>query len=169
MPRTKKQTNVTAERRAPEEISWRAAEHDYYEKDLNWYLLVIAFSLLLVVIALWQKDFFFAVFIVLAAAMVIMLGRRKPEVMECRLTKDGCHLGERQFYPYDALENFSITERPNRLDEMVLKRKTSFNPYLRVLLDGQTAAQAREFLEGKLPEVEHEESFMDIFTRFLGF
>ena len=168
MPRTKKQVAVETPK-GPEELSWRAAEYDFYEKDLNWYLLVGVFSLLLVIIALWQRDFFFAIFILLASAMVIISGGRRPRVMEFRLTADGCHLGENVFYPYDALENFSLEERPGRLDAMVLKKRTSFNPYLRILLDSQTAAKAREFLEGKLPEVEREETFIDIFTHFLGF
>jgi hypothetical protein len=169
MPRTKKTFNNTGSQPTPKEISWRAAEYDYYEKDLNWYLLVGALALLLIIVALWQKDFFFAVFILLSSTMVIILGRQRPEVLDFRLTEEGCHLGAKLFYPYDALENFSITERSGRLDEMVLKRKTAFNPYIRVLLDNQTATKVREFLKDKLPEVEREETFMDIFTHLLGF
>ncbi len=169
MPKKQKSVNAADGKKTSEEISWRAAEYDYYEKDLNWYLLIGAFALLLIVVALWQKDFFFAIFILLSSAMVIVLGRRRPEVLDFRLTEAGCHLGEKLFYPYDALENFSVAERPGRLDEMVLKRKTSFNPYVRVLLDSQMAAKARGFLKEKLPEVEREETFMDIFTHLLGF
>lgn len=169
MPKTKKKTGETEIPREPAELSWRAAEYDFYEKGLNWYLLIGAFSLLLVVVAIWQNDFFFAIFILIAAAMVLVLGGRRPGIIELRLTKEGCHLGEKFFYPYDSLENFSIEERPGRLNAMVLKKKSAFNPYVRALLDTQTAEKAREFLKEKLPEVTREDSFVDIFTHFLGF
>jgi hypothetical protein len=49
-------------------ISWRAAEFHYIEKDYLWYTGIIAAGALLLVIALWQRNFFFAVFVAIATA-----------------------------------------------------------------------------------------------------
>ncbi len=151
------------------EITWRAAEYDHFEKSSGWYLTVGGVALILLIIALLQGNFFFGIFIVLAGIMVVALGNRRPEILDFKLTEKGCYLGREQFFDYDQLENFCLRDRPGRLDEIIFKKKTVFNPYVRILLDGQTAEKARVFLVQKLPEVEHKGSFPEILIDFLGF
>ncbi len=150
------------------EISWRAAEYDHFEKGGGWYLSVGGVALILFIVALWQKNFFFGIFILLAAIMVISLANKKPSVLDFKLTGEGCHLGK-EFYSYDRLENFSLRNRPNRLDEIIFRKKSTFNPYIRVLIDNQTAEKVRVFLVQKLPEVEDQSSLLDVLIDFLGF
>lgn len=150
-------------------ISWRAAEYEHFEKGGGWYLMVGFATLLLLIIALWQKNFFFGIFILLAGIMVVILGNRRPDVLDFKLTKDGCEVGRGVFYAYGSLENFSLRSRVGRLDELILKKKTAFNPYVKISLDNQTAEKVRIFLIQKLPEVEHKGSLLDIFIDFLGF
>ena len=109
------------------EISWRAAEYDHFEKGGGWYLSVGGIALILFIIALWQKNFFFGIFILLAGIMAISLGNKKPNVLDFKLTGEGCHFGK-EFYSYDNLENFSLRSRLNRLDEIIFKKKSAFNP-----------------------------------------
>lgn len=150
------------------EISWRAAEYDHSEKGGGWYLSVGGVAFILLLVALWQRNFFFGIFILLAGIMAIGLGNRKPNVLDFKLTGEGCHLGK-EFYSYDNLENFSLRSRLNRLDEIVFKKKSTFNPYIRVLIDNHTAEKVRIFLVQKLPEVEDQSSLLDVLIDFLGF
>jgi len=151
------------------EITWRAAEYEHVEKGGGWYLIVGGTALILLIIALWQKNFFFGIFILLAGIMVITLGNRRPTVLDFKLTDGGCELGRGVFYKYDQMENFSLRNRPNRLDEMIFRKKTTFNPFVRIPVDSRTAEKARIFLAQKLPEVQYEGSLLDILIDFLGF
>ncbi len=150
------------------EISWRAAEYDHFEKGAGWYMSVGGIAIVLLIIALWQKNFFFGMFILIAGIMAISLANKKPNVLDFKLTGEGCHLGK-EFYSYDSLENFSLRSRLNRLDEIIFRKRSTFNPYIRVLVDNRTAEKARIFLVQKLPEVEDQSSLLDVLIDFLGF
>lgn len=151
------------------EISWRAAEYDHFEKSPGWYAAVGGTALVLFIIALWQKNFFFGIFILLAGIMVVFLSNRKPGILEYKFTDKGFGMGHNVFYEYDKLDNFSLRNRPGRLDELILKRKITVNPFLRIPIDGRTAEKVRLFLVQKLPEAEHRDSMMDVLTDLLGF
>jgi hypothetical protein len=151
------------------EISWRAAEYDHYEKGGGWYLLVGGAALILFIIAMWQKNFFFGIFILLAGIMVISLANKKPNVLDFKLTEKGCEVGRGVFYEYGQLENFSLRNRQGRLDELILRKKATFNPFMRIPIDGQTAEKAKVFLAEKLPEVEDQSTLLDVLIDFLGF
>jgi len=150
-------------------ISWRASEFGHFEKGATWYLIVGGATLILFVIAIWQRNFFFGIFIMLAGIMVVASGNRKPAILDYKLTEKGCEVGRGVFYEYGDLENFSLRNRPGQLDELVIKKKTSFNPFLRIPIDSHTAEKARIFLVQKLEEVEHKDSFLEILIDFLGF
>ncbi|MGC9602938.1 MAG: hypothetical protein ABSF47_00490 [Minisyncoccia bacterium] len=151
------------------EITWRAAEYEHLEKGGSWYLIVGGTALVLLVIALWQKNFFFGIFILLAGIMVITFGNRRPDVLDFKLTREGCELGRGIFYKYDQMENFSLRSRPNRLDEIIFRKKTTFNPFVRIPVDSRTAERAKIFLVQKLPEIQYDGSLLDILIDFLGF
>ncbi len=149
------------------EINWRAAEYEYAQKGAGWYWVLGGICTALVVIALWQKNFFFALFIILAGLIILSLGKKRPEIFEFSLTNDKVKIGERVSCEYKDFENFSVRERPGRLDELILKKKALVNPYLRLPIDSKLAVRAKSFLREKLPEVEHQESLIDIISEWL--
>ena len=152
---------------APETLSWSAAEHEYAEKNAMWYLVLGGIALLLLIIALWQGNYFFAVFVVIAAVILTNFGKRRPKVFEFRVTTEGVGVGEK-FLPFEELESFMIRERQDALHELIVKKKTYVNPYVRIPVDEGTAEQARALLAVKLPEEEYEASLIDLFADWLG-
>src|SRR3989338_4913901 len=97
------------------EIIWRAAEYKHTEKNLEWYFFVGATTLILIVFALWQKNFFFAVFILIATAMLFTYSRKKPQIVEFKINNEGIGI-ENDFYKYETLESFTVRKRPEHLD-----------------------------------------------------
>lgn len=150
------------------EVSWRAAEYEYVEKTILWYMGVGAAALIIALIGLWQGNFFFVVFIAVAAAVIISLGRKRPQVVEFRVSGEGVAVG-RQFLPYERLQNFSLRARPGRLDELVFMKKTMVAPLLKIAVDGKVGEQVRGVLKEKLPEVERQDSLVDLIAEWLGF
>ncbi len=162
---------VTTEKikKEKKEVSWRAAEYEHLEKERGWFLIIGAVAFVLAVFAFWQNDFFFGVFIVLATALVMYFGRREPRVYDFAVGERGVSIGEKE-YPLGRLESFSIRERRNRLDDLVIKKKTNANPFIHIPVDERTAKDVRRILkEAGLPETEYQESIIDIVTDLLGF
>jgi hypothetical protein len=150
-------------------ISWRASEYRYVEKGSLWYAIVFALVLFFIVFALVQSNFFFALFILIAGVIVFYLGNRRPRVLDFEINDEGIRIGKSRLYPYDGIEGFAIYERPQQLGELVLKRKTTINPYVRIPIDSQLSPQVRSFLAQKLSEISYEPSIIDILADWLGF
>ncbi len=157
---TKKETST---------ITWRAAEYEYAGKRASWYFIIIGATAVLTISALWQHNFFFAVFVLIAGTMLIVLGKKRPRVVNFTINEKGVGIGKYQFYDYDDLEGFDIHERPHRLDEILLKRKTTFNPFVKMPIDSKNAPKARVILTSYLEETEYNESLIDILADWLGF
>jgi hypothetical protein len=150
-------------------ISWRAAEYEHVKKGAFWYLLIIGTAVLILGAAFWQKNFFFAIFILIAVIVLVVFGRAKPLMHDFRITEEGVGIGVKTFYNYDHLEGFAVSSRPGRLDAIIIKKKSTFNPILKIPIDSKLAVGARDLLLRKLPELEYEESIIDIFSDWLGF
>lgn len=155
---------------AKEKISlrWKAAEYEYREKTPGWFLAVGAISVVLLVIALLQKNFFFAVFIIFAAVIVMVFGKRRPAILEFYLDDEEIGVGKASF-KYNELDGFSVRRRPGHLNEIVLKKKTVVSPFLRIPIDSKLAAEAEQLLGEKLPQTEYQESLVDVFAEWFGF
>jgi len=158
-----------AEEEKNETLSWRAAEYHFAEKSVFWFGSISGVTIVLMLIALWQKNFFFAVFITVAGVMLMFFGRNRPAIHDFRIDDEGVGVGERDFYEYDKLQGFSMLQRSGRLDEIILLRDAAISPHLRIPIDSKSAVKAREILEKRIPELEHEESLIDILSDWLGF
>jgi hypothetical protein len=167
-PSASRENLELAPAQVPREISWRAAEYEFVEKNVVWYVGIGLVGFVLIVVALWQRNFFFAVFIAIAAIVLIAMGRKRPPVVEFRVNEEGVKVGK-QFSPFEQFQNFSLRERPGRLHELVLTKKTLVAPFVKIPVDGRAAQEVEELLKTKLPEVEHQDSFIDIIAEWLGF
>jgi len=148
-------------------VSWRAAEYEMIPKNMAWFLIIGVIALALIVLALFQRNFFFAFFIFVATAMVFVFARRRPNVLDFEINDRGVQAGTMS-WGWDAFADFSIHSRPGRLDEIILRKNTSFNPYVRFPADDQTAKKVRLFIGERLPEVPYDISTFEIITDWFG-
>ncbi len=150
------------------EITWRAPEHEHIEREPRWFFGLGLVALLLVIFAIWQKSFFFAFFIVLSTILMMFFARNKPEHVNFKIDEKGLTIGNR-FYGFRDFEEFAYRDFPGRRDELVFKRKIFFNPIIKIPIDERIAGGVLEMLRGKVKEVEHEETLMELFSDWLGF
>lgn len=151
------------------EISWRAAEYEYFHKDVLWYFVVAIIGLALVVVALWQKNFLFAIFVIVATVLLVALGKKKPRVVEFKINDDGVGIGKSVFYNYENIEGFDVKSYPEHLDELVLKRKSPIHPFVRIPIDSKHLKKAKEILSEHLEEKKYEDSIIDNLSDTFGF
>lgn len=156
------------EQKPKNEVSWRAAEYEHIHRTPTWFLWVGGIALLLLLFAIWQKNFFFAMFVVIASILLMSLSRREPDTIDFKVSERGVGVAK-HFYEYDEFEHFAIRNRPGALDEIILRRKMLMNPFLRIPADSRTAEKAREILKEKLQEVDHEDSLIEVVAELLGF
>ena len=150
------------------EVTWRAAEHEYVPKDVSWYWLIGTIAAVLILLALWQKNFFFFIFLLIATPMLFFFGRRRPSVLTFTVTEKGIGIGRGAFYKYADLEGFHVREREGGLDEIILKKRTAIHPYLKVPIDAATRREVERVFEKELKRVRYEESFLDIVAEWFG-
>lgn len=150
------------------EIVWKSPEFEHNQKHPFWFLTVALAALILFIIALWQASYFFAIFIILATGLIFFHGQQEPRLRECRVSERGIRVGGRQFV-YADFESFSVFDRPGRIDELILRRKIVFNPFIHIPIDARFVPSVREMLQKRLPETPHEESLLDAFVDWFGF
>ena len=158
-----------AEEKHLSEISWRAAERDHRERGWLWYAILGGGALFLFTLAMLQRNFFFGVFVILAAGVVFAAGSGKPKVLDFKINEHGVTVDNRIVYAFEKLDAFCFKNRLGRLDELILKKKAAVNPFVRIPIDSKTAEKAAAFLKKHIPEFEHQDSFMDIVSDWLGF
>lgn len=151
-------------------IVWQAPAFKYYPKDISWYWITILISVILFFFAIWQKNFLFGVFVVVAEIAVFVLARRQPEIIEFKIDEQGVGILERMF-SYDELTSFCL--RPDNEDknfqELILKKKVYFNPYVIILMDAEIVPRAQAILNQKLNEEPYQDSLLDILFKWLRF
>ncbi len=150
-------------------LSWRASEYTHHERDATWYWVTGGIAAILLMIAIKQQNFFFGVFILLATTVLFIFYKREPEVVEFSLVESGIHIGKTKFIPYKEIEGFTLRDRPGMLTELIIKKRTRTNPYLRIPTDDNTAIEIKDLLLQKLPEIEYKESVTDTISDLLGF
>ena len=153
------------------EVRWSAPEFHYYKKSVVWYWLVMLIGLILIALALWQKNFLFALFIVMAAVLTIGWGRREPKTVDFRLSENGLYIGENKFYPHESLVGFAIVpdHADPELSELLLQTKGRINAWLRVIIVTQRTPAAKKLLTEYLPEIEYRESISEHLGKILRF
>jgi len=152
-----------------ETLAWRAAEYHFVEKDVFWHAAISLIALVMFVFALIQKNFFFAFFVILATAILFIFGRRRPPIADFEISEEGIAINNAIRYDYEQLESFTIVNRPGRLDEILIKKKTALNPFVSLPIDASTAARAEKILEKKMAKFEHEPTIMEAIITWIGF
>lgn len=152
------------------EIVWQAPAFRYYPKSVSWYWLSLIIAILLMAFAVWQKNFLFAVFIFLAELAVFVWARRQPELIKFKIDEKGVSVAGKTYY-YDELEKFCLRpDSENKIfEELILKKKTHFNPYLKIFIEARFSSRAREILSQKLIEEEYEDSLLEGILKWLRF
>ncbi len=162
--------DIKREIKPGKEIAWQAPAFKYYPKDVSWYWMSFIIAILLMAFAILQKNFLFAVFIFLAEISVFILARRQPEILKFKIDDKGITVIDK-IYQFNDLEKFCLRldEEDQNLEELILKRKTHFNPYLKIFVDIRVASQVRDILSPKVTEEAYEDSLIESIFKWLRF
>lgn len=152
------------------ELKWQAPEFEYRHKTVSWYWISIIVSVIILGVAVWQKNFLFAFFIVVAEILVLAWANREPQLIDFALSDKGLAIGAQKFYAFAEMESFSVddfggTEWPSIFFQFHKRLK----PALKIRIPKDRLAEAQKALKSSLTQTEHEHSMLDTLEEFIGF
>lgn len=149
-------------------IAWEAPEAEHIEKSTTWYWASMAVAIVLIAIALWQKNFLFAVFIVIAELAVFMFAGEKPKIWEFTIDEEGVTIEGHKTYKYSTITLYDIHQFSDEYKELVLQTTSKVHHYLKIFIHTEDEKKIREALNKKVPHGEIEVSFMEFLERLIG-
>ncbi len=159
-----------------EEIEWQAPEFEYRPKDISWYWLSLMVGIILLALSVWQKNFMFAIFVVITWFVIIFASRRPPTIWSFKLSEKGIEIslpdGDRssdKFYPINEVEGFDVHTGSQDYNELILKVRKRFSPYLKIDFPADEKENIEKFLEKYVPKEEYSESLADSFSKLIRF
>ena len=154
-------------------VIFKAPDFEYQPKSAGWFWGSIIIALGLIFLALWQNNFLFAVFVVVGEIVIISLGSRKPSEWKIEMTEKEIVLKkgqiEKRFNFSNDFVDFGIRDSSRDFKELVLKKKTTFNPFLEVYFPKEKEEEIRKIISQILPEKEYPLSLMDSISKLLRF
>ncbi|MBI2514751.1 hypothetical protein HYV91_00985 [Candidatus Wolfebacteria bacterium] len=160
-------------------IRWEAPDFEYNPKDVSWYWLSLMIGIVLLAVAVWQKNFLFGIFVVIAWFLVVNLAGRRPSLWEFELTEKGLEIRQpgkidspKKFYALADMEGFDIHEvSAGGYDykELILKIKSKFTPLVKITIPSSKEKKIEEFLAKFIPRKEYEESMVDSLSKLIRF
>lgn len=164
MPKQKSENNS---------LIFKAPDFEYQPKSAGWFWSSIVIALGLIFLALWQNNFLFAVFVVVGEIVIISLGSRKPSEWKIEMTEKEIILKkgqiEKRFNFSNDFVDFGIRDSSGDFKELVLKKKTTFNPFLEVYFPKDKEEEIRKIISKILSEKEYPLSLMDSISKLLRF
>lgn len=154
---------------------WQAPEFEYRPKDASWYWLSLIVGIILIVLAVWQKNFLFMIFVVIAWLVITVMANRFPAVWEFKIDEKGINIAlpneksNGKFYPYAEIEGFDIHSGGENYKELALKTKSKFSPYLKINIHTADEEKIKDFLLKILPKEEYNQSLVDSFSKLIRF
>ncbi len=162
-----------------EPIVWQAPEFEYVFKDVSWYWISLIVAAILLILALWQKNFLFAVFVVIAEAVVFSFANRFPAIWKFKIDGNGVsinfpddEIGEKngeKFYSFNEINGFDIHPVDKEYKELVFKFESKFSSYLKINIFADDEPKISELLLKFLPREEIKISMSDILLKLIKF
>ena len=150
-------------------IQWRAPEFEYRAKTMGWYWLSILLAVLILAVAVWQKNFLFGIFVVIAEILILVWANREPRMIEFALTEHGIQIGGSKTELYAEIESFSLAPNPGEWAALTLRFKRRLRPVLHALLPSARLAEIETKLQSFLKQQDYQESFLEILEKISRF
>lgn len=149
-------------------MSWSGPIREHHPRMRNVVILVLFLFVVGALVQIFQKNIITAVFFGLLGVTILIHARKVPEVVDFEIGASGVKVKDRT-YNYRDLKSFWIEYEPELgIRELSLQSKKWYTMYVKIPLGEQSPVQIRSLLVDFLPEVEHEDTLADTFSRKFG-
>jgi len=152
------------EKMEKQKIEWETTLSLNKERDIGWYLTFGIILIILLIYALFSKNFLFALILILGAILIV----KQPidRKIKCLLDDEGFKIvNENKIYEYEDIENFYIFENTNELTQLhilVFNFKKRIIPHLKINIPKEKTEEIKNFLiQKKVAYKEYEQGLLD--------
>ena len=92
-----------------QDVSWEASEFVHHEKDMMWYVGVVAVSIVLLGLSIWLHAWTFTALIVVMVAAIFFMSLRPPRVLHYQLSSIGLRIDSTP-YDYKDFRAFGLVQ-----------------------------------------------------------
>lgn len=150
-------------------ITWQAPEFEHIEKSTTWYWGSMGIAVVLIAIALWQKNFLFAVFIVVAELAIFMFAGEKPKMWDFAIDERGITIEKHKTYRYQDITLYDIHDFSDEYSELVLRTRSKIHHYVKIFIRVEDEERIMEMLDERIERGEIEVTAMELLERAIGF
>jgi hypothetical protein len=148
-------------------LEWTSKAWPFIKRSPEFFRTILVIAGLLVLIAIFMKEFLTVLVIVTLVFVVYVLGTVPPAEITHKVTNTGLRSGE-HFYPWEQLTRFWFGER-SKHDILFVETTLRFPRRLILILDGVDQKKLRGLLKKKLELVEEPEpGLLDKSARYLA-
>ncbi len=152
------------------EIQWQSPEFEYREKGVSWYWLSIILAVVVLGLAIWQKNFLFGFFIVIAEILILVWGNREPRLVNFVLSEKGLAIDGGEPSPYEQITSFAIdTPEEGVFANLFISFRRKLKPSLHINIPKERLAEIQKALTPLLPQQDPEQSFLDTLEELIRF
>lgn len=150
-------------------FSWETPEYEFKEKRKDWYWIVGAAGLGLIILAIVLQNYLFAFLIAIAVFLMISLASKEPLSLPVEISEHGVKIYE-ELYTYDSLYGFWITHNKKEEPILLLLCDRRVSPIVSLSLhEDINLMELREYLLEFIEEQELKESLTDRIIDKIGF
>lgn len=140
-------------------ISWQFEQRPMAPKS-EWLWALAIFGFAMVIFGIILKNYLLIVIIALTVFIIYTSKNKTLEFHSFKLSGEGLYINGK-IYPYESFESFWIFKG----NEIAFRSKKRFMPLLITPFNGKDEQIIRKILSEHLPEVEEEESFLDLLQK----
>lgn len=150
-------------------FSWETTEFDFKEKRKDWYWIVGAVAVVLIVISVIMQNYLFAFLIGIGGFLMISLASKQPLSLPVEISEKGVKIYD-DMYDYGSLYAFWITYNKNEEPMLLLLSDRRISPIVSIRVDEEIdLMDLREYLLDFIEEQEMKESLTDRIIDRIGF
>lgn len=150
-------------------FSWNTPEYTFKEKRKDWYWIVGAVALALIIVSIILQNYLFSFFIAIGTFLMISLASKEPLSLPVEISEHGVRV-YKEIYPYNSIFSFWINYNENDEGILLLLTDTKISPIMSLSIDEDIdIMELREYLLNFVEEKEMKESLTDRIISKIGF
>jgi len=150
-------------------FAWETDEFEFKEKRKDWYWIVGAVGVILIIIAIIMHNYLFAFLIGIGGFLMITLASKQPLSMPVIVSEKGVQIYD-DMYNYESLFGFWITTNKKGEPVLLLLSDKRISPIVSIIIDDEIdPMDVREYLLQFIEEQEMKESLTDRIIDRIGF
>lgn len=162
------QGGAKSSRTAPKKhiFAWESPEHQTHKKGAAWYVVMAVCLAGVIAYGIYDHAWTFILALVVGIiAYYYFILREKPRMLDISLTNHEIKI-DRFEYPYAQIKYFWIVNKPET-KMLNIRLKKHFMPDIAIFLNKQNPEEIRNFLKGKIMEIEKNEGVTNTLVRIL--